>query len=242
MPPTAAAPETGFLGVKNPSPRSPLQAAVLGRPGGFFESFLRSSAYVELYDEELGCEPFRRGIRTERVPPSALAGRTGKLTSRGVFPCFVGYSSLPGDVLAGGRHETVVLAPEAAGWEKAALILGVRSGGRGADPGPPSQKVLSSREIMSGRRPRSRGFSPSRPCLLVVDPLVMDPALFPVRRNIEPGGLSWYRLTALLRALFESGTVEAALLLPASFPIASPYPSFLLARLTAKLIAYAICR
>lgn len=242
MPPTAAAPERGFLGVKNPSPRSPLRAAVLGRPGRFFESFLRSSAYVELYDEELDCEPYRRGIRTERVPPAALAGRIAKLTPRGIFPCLVGYGSLPGDLPTGGWEETVVLAPKVAGWEKAALLCGVRSGGRGADPRPPSQQVLSSRQIMADGGPRNRGVFPSRPSLLVIDPLVMDPPLFPVRGNIEPGGLSWHRLTALLRILFESGTVGMALVLPAPLPRSNPSPSFLLARLTAKVIAYALCR
>ena len=239
MPPPAATPEPDFLGAKNPGPGRPFRAALLGSPGAFFESLLRASAFVELYDEELDCEPFRRGIRTERVPPAALSARLGKVRSRGAFPCLAGYGPSPVMPAVHGLGETVVLAPEVAPWRGAALILGVRSGGRGGGPRPPSGKVLSAREILAGR---GRRLSPPHPTLLVIDPHVMDPALFPVRRNLEPGGLTWYPLTALLKALFESRTVAAVLMLPAALPPSNPLPSFMLAKLTAKVLAYALCR
>ena len=75
---------------------------------------------------------------------------------------------------------------------------------------------------------------------MVIDPLVMDPSLFPLRANIDPGGLGWYPLLRLLRELFASGEVPAALVRPCRLSSADPGPSFVLARLAAKLVAYAL--
>ena len=97
--------------------------------------------------------------------------------------------------------------------------------------------ILTARAIVTGEgRGRIKSFPPSS--LLIVDPLVMDPSLFPVPGNLEPGGLRWYELTALLRKIFADCKPRATLLLPCGLPPRDPVPSFVLARVMAKIIAY----
>ncbi len=241
----------GFLGLPNPSrshsKRRP-RAAVVGKPGYFFDSLLHASAQVELFDEELECEPYRRGIRTDSLPPSRLGSHLGELMAAGTFACLLGYAALPREILASGRYATVLFAPAfepvrgrgAAGSPpEGELTVGVRSGRRNRE-GRGGARVLRARDIAAGKGLGEILPAPDRPRLVVIDPLVMDPSLFPVRANLDPGGLGWYPLLRLLRELFTSGEVPAALVRPCRLSLSDPGPSFVLARLAAKLVAYAL--
>jgi hypothetical protein len=244
-------PGDGFLGLPRHSHSSRKRrprAAVVGKPGYFFDSLLRASAQVELFDEELEYEPCRRGIKTADLPPSRLGPHLGELMSAGTFACLLGYSALPRELLESGRYATILFAPAleivrargAAGSPpECELAVGVRSGRRDG-AGKRGVRVLGAREIASGKGLGGILPNPDRPRLVVIDPLVMDPSLFPVRANIDPGGLGWYSLLRLLRELFTSGEVPAALVRPCRLSSSDPGPSFVLARLAAKLLAYAL--
>ena len=57
---------------------------------------------------------------------------------------------------------------------------------------------------------RSRSSSRLRdPVYITIDVDGMDPAIMPATGTPEPGGLSWYEITALLRATIRSATVVA---------------------------------
>jgi agmatinase len=221
---------------------------VTGKRGFFFDSLLRASSQVELFDEELESEPWRRGIRTAAHPPSRLGPHLEELMAAGTFACLLGYSSFPRELSESGRYATVLFAPSrdslreggaVSSPQSCALAVGVRAGGRERE-GKGGARVLSAREIAAGRGLGELLPAPDRPRLLVIDPLVMDPSLLPVPANIEPGGLGWYPLLRLLRELFESGKVQAALMRPCRLTPSDPGPPFVLARLAAKLVAYAL--
>jgi hypothetical protein len=221
---------------------------MVGKPGPFFDSLLRSSAQVELFDEELEYEPYRRGIETGAVPPSRLGPHLGELTAACTFVCLLGYSVLPREFLEGGRYATVLFASSleyareggaAGSLPECELAVGRRSPRRERE-GKGGTRVLSAREIAAGKGLGETLPAPGRPRLVVIDPLVMDPSLFPVFANVDPGGLGWYPLLRLLRELFESGEVSAALIRTCRLPSSDSGPSFVLARLAAKLLAYAL--
>jgi hypothetical protein len=221
----------------------------VGKPGYFFDSLLHASAQVELFDEELESEPYRRGIRTDSLPPSRLGSHLGELMAAGTFACLLGYAALPREILASGRYAPVLFAPAfepvrgrgAAGSPpEGELTVGVRSGRRDREGSKGGATVLRARDIAAGKGLGGLLPGDRRPRLVVIDPLVMDPSLFPVRANLDPGGLGWYPLLRLLRELFTSGEVPAVLVQPCRLSSSDPGPSFVLARLAAKLVAYAL--
>lgn len=237
-----------FLGLKNPANGRSCRAVVAGPPGRFFEDFIAASAFVELYDEELEYEPYRRGVRTESLSSNGLARCLKGLVDDGTFVCLVGYRGLPGTFLEGSSCGAVAFSPrrEIDGWGPGEegtlpveLTVGPRSGGR-EEPGNSGARVLTARRIASGVRIEPGDLSRERPRILVIDPFVMDPSLFPVRGNVEPGGLQWHPLTELLRAVFSGSPPVAALILPRRLPARDSGPAFILARLAAKLVAYAL--
>jgi hypothetical protein len=231
----------GFLGLVPLPRRLKAGSVVAGPPGPFFESIIGASRQVELYDEELDREPFRRGISTEFVAPGKAAAAFRSFRRRGVFALFAGYH--PEQILPKQEpgEDILFLSPRPPENEKKrwspSLTAGVRAGRSGGAHAPP---VLTARMIVTGEgRGRVKRFPPSS--LLIVDPLVMDPSLFPVPDNLEPGGLPWYELTALLRKIFTDCRPGATLLLPCRLARRDPVAPFVLARLMAKIIAYAAC-
>ena len=66
----------------------------------------------------------------------------------------------------------------------------------------------------------------------------LDPAIMPATGTPEPGGLSWYEITALLRAVSERCTVVAADVVELSPIPGVVAPNFLCAKLIYKLLTY----
>lgn len=230
-----------FLGLKHPARRRSFGAAVVGPPGKFFEAVVAASAFVELYDEELEFEPWRRGIVTECVAAGGLGRRLEAFEADGVFPCLIGYPALPPDRSGNESLDTILFAPSPAGGdllEKGSLLVGHRAGA--LPRGRKTPRVLTAREISRGRKKKFTGPARRRRVLLVIDPHVLDPSLLPVKGNLEPGGLQWHPLISLLRDIFAGERVAAALILPCALRRTDPGPSFILARLAAKMIAFAL--
>jgi agmatinase len=76
------------------------------------------------------------------------------------------------------------------------------------------------------------------PVYVTIDVDGMDPAIMPSTGTPEPGGLSWYEILALLRAVFEQRTVVACDVVELS-PIPGMHaPNFLCAKLIYKMITY----
>ncbi len=225
----------GFWGLKGPGRGRPAAALLLGRPGPFFEAILQASHFVEYYDEEMDFEPYRLGVRTAARPSPALERELLRLPD--AFPLLLGFRTLPPRLDGGGR---IYLSPggTATGAGAGDLVIGLRGGVKAGRPGQASPEVVTAREASAAggtpRLPAVRG------AFLVIDPLVMDPPLFPVPSNLEPGGLTWHVLTAVLRDLCARGSVRGALVLPCALPRRSPVPAFVLARLVSKVLAYGL--
>jgi hypothetical protein len=233
----------GFLGLpESPGSRLPA-AAVLGPPSAFFTALLRASLQVELYDEEMEFEPSRKGIVTGRCPATRAEGKAEEFARRGTFVLCIGYPPerlAPGDLAAGG---VVVFSPAGLPekwkgewpWKGAPLLLlGRRRGAAGLTEEFSARTLVRDGVAALGRRKL-----PPAP-MIVIDPLVLDPSLLPVPGNVEPGGLGWYLLTDLLRTLCARQKPAGALLLPCRLPRRDPGAAFVLARLAAKLLAYAL--
>lgn len=78
----------------------------------------------------------------------------------------------------------------------------------------------------------------SDPVYITIDVDGMDPAIMPSTGTPEPGGLSWYEILALLRAVFEKRQVVACDVVELS-PIPGMHaPNFLCAKLIYKMITY----
>jgi len=76
------------------------------------------------------------------------------------------------------------------------------------------------------------------PVYITIDVDGMDPAIMPSTGTPEPGGLSWYEILALLRAVFEQRMVVACDVVELS-PIPGMHaPNFLCAKLIYKMITY----
>jgi agmatinase len=76
------------------------------------------------------------------------------------------------------------------------------------------------------------------PVYITVDVDGLDPAIMPATGTPEPGGLSWYEATALLRAVISSREVVGVDLVELS-PIPSmTAPNFLCAKLVYKMLGY----
>jgi hypothetical protein len=239
----------GFLGLTASPGTSRCAAAVLGPPSAFFAAVLQASLQVELFDEEMGFEPFRKGIVTGRYPAALADGKAEEFAGRGTFVFRVGYpperpvtAALPGGAV-------VVFSPSGlpGGWEEVLprekrrlLLLGRRTGAPAAGRKAGLTEDLSARILVrKGSSALGRKRFPSAP-LIIIDPLVLDPPVLPVSGNVEPGGLGWYLLTDLLRVLCTRQRPAGAVLLPCRLPRRDPVAAFILARLAAKLLAYVL--
>lgn len=238
MPTSALVRKKGFWGLNGPPPGRPCRAVVCGPGGAFFNAVVRASFHVETYDEEYECEAYRRGIRTEVRSAAAVSSL---VTQGRPFACLLGYPTLPfsgteqtGAVRVVLSHDGALASSLAAGD----ILIGPRGGapsGRGRRP-----RVVTAREMWGGKRGRKALPARDTCVFLVVDPLVMEPGLFPVRENVEPGGLSWYSLAALIKELFSGTPVRGVLIRPRLLPRGDPLPAFVLARLVSKILTAAV--
>lgn len=76
------------------------------------------------------------------------------------------------------------------------------------------------------------------PVYLTIDVDGLDPAIMPATGTPEPGGLSWYEVTALLRAVFSARRIVACDVVELSPIPGMIAPNFLCAKLVYKLIGY----
>jgi agmatinase len=76
------------------------------------------------------------------------------------------------------------------------------------------------------------------PVYLTIDVDGMDPAIMPATGTPEPGGLSWYEMLRLLRAVFTRRTVVACDVVELSPLPGLMAPNFLCAKLVYKMLAY----
>jgi len=231
--------KTGFWGLKGPRKGAAARAAILGAPGPFFESLLEASRHVEPYDDETATEPWRRGVSTGIVPSGSLGSRL-RGTRRG-FTCLVGYSSVPPAFFEEGVPRIVFAAsgepPGGLVYGADDLVVGVRAGSACGEKAAP--RMLPSREAGPSSAKDRAALYPAE-SLIVIDPLVMDPSLMPIRENIEPGGLAWYPLTGILRECLAESAVRGVHILPRRLPRRDTYPAFVLARLISRLLALAL--
>ncbi len=80
------------------------------------------------------------------------------------------------------------------------------------------------------------------PVYITIDSDGLDPAIMPATGTPEPGGLSWYEATALLRAVFDARTVVACDLVELSPIPGLVAPNFLGAKLVYKMLTYRFAR
>ena len=76
------------------------------------------------------------------------------------------------------------------------------------------------------------------PVYVTIDVDGMDPAIMPATGTPEPGGLSWYEMLRLLRAVFSQRTVVACDVVELSPLPGVLAPNFLCAKLVYKMLAY----
>jgi agmatinase len=76
------------------------------------------------------------------------------------------------------------------------------------------------------------------PVYITIDVDGLDPAIMPATGTPEPGGLSWYEATGLLRAVFAARRVVACDVVELSPIPGMVAPTFLCAKLVYKLIGY----
>jgi agmatinase len=76
------------------------------------------------------------------------------------------------------------------------------------------------------------------PVYLTIDVDALDPAIMPATGTPEPGGLSWYELLRLLRAVFTSRNVVACDVVELSPMPGLSAPNFLCAKLVYKMLGY----
>jgi agmatinase len=76
------------------------------------------------------------------------------------------------------------------------------------------------------------------PVYITIDVDGMDPAIMPATGTPEPGGLSWYEMLTLLRAVFTQRRVVACDVVELSPLPGLMAPNFLCAKLIYKMIVY----
>jgi agmatinase len=76
------------------------------------------------------------------------------------------------------------------------------------------------------------------PVYVTIDVDGLDPAIMPATGTPEPGGLSWYEVTGLLRAVFSQRRVVACDVVELSPIPGMVAPNFLCAKLVYKMIGY----
>lgn len=79
------------------------------------------------------------------------------------------------------------------------------------------------------------------PLYISIDLDVLDPGVLPAVGTPEPGGLGWYELLAVLRAVSERYRVVGFDVMELCPDAGPPYAAFVAAKLTYRMIGYAAC-
>ncbi len=286
-----------FAGVAaEPGMKSPARYSILPAPFDLTASYVKGAAngpaaiieastHMELYDEELGCEPYRAGIETlpaieGRSNPedmiAAVEGAAGEVLLRGGIP-----------VLLGGEHSVTIGMVRALMSQYSALSvlqLDAHADMRGSYEGTPYNHACVARRIselcpivQAGIRSLSveeAGFLktagagiktyyaadikgvgkgaggsgadlPARiagdltqEVYITIDIDVFDPSIMPATGTPEPGGLGWYEVLCILRAVASESKVVGFDLVELCPQPGNVAPDFLAARLVYKMIAY----
>lgn len=236
--------------------------AVILMTGEGPERILEASGYVELYDEELDCQPSDMGIGTQKsdilvqsgpgtVPPPELLA----IYEKGSFPVMIGGDrriSAAGMAAARSFHPDVsmlLLAGTLPGEEVLSCLTGNAGVGplgiiglkaRPADPPDGTVFLQTSRELMEkGLTDPWEGSG--RTVYISIHPDFFEPAYLPWAGNSEPGGLDWWRTMDILRDLFGRRGVLGADICGYSPRGPAIVSDFTLAKLVYKIIGYALC-
>lgn len=225
-------------------------------------SILEASGYVELYDEELKCQPADRGIHT--VSKSLCLNATDgtaeirpllEIFQKGLFPVIIGNNRIISAALMktallfDGSVEPVLLSgsiPEEGFWSssknflrnKSVNVIGLKS---------PEKKAQARVQYLSTSRAlmKNPDFIPwndlGDKVYLSIHPDFLEPAVLPVSDNIEPGGLDWWHALELLRNLFERKKVIGMDLCGHRPEKGRIIADFTLAKLLYKVMGYLLC-
>lgn len=204
------------------------------------EAILKASSQVELYDEELGCEPFEAGIAT--LPPLKVEGKplekaleeiktaTSKIIADGKLPILIGgeHSVTPPAVAAAAKaydNLTVVqfdahadLREEYSGtkWSHACAMARVREICPAVQVGIRNLSKEEAARVTEEKLPVFFAHKIKENAKWVDDVLAsvktqnvyvtfdvdaFDCSILPDTGTPEPGGLTWYEVLSLMKAL-----------------------------------------
>ncbi len=296
------APAVSFGGVAaEPGMKSPARYSILPVPYDLTASYVKGAArgpaaiieastHMELYDEELGCEPYKAGIETlpaiePRDDPedmiAVVQGAAARVLSKGGIPVLLGgehsvtlgmvralrdqYSAL--SVLQLDAHADLRDSYEASPYNHACVArriselcpivqAGIRSlsveeaeflktagTGKGA-----SIKTYYAADIKGAVGGAGGRTAPdlldriagdlTQEVFITIDLDVFDPSIMPATGTPEPGGLGWYEVLGLLRAVASERKVVGFDLVELCPQPGNVAPDFMAARLVYKMMAY----
>jgi agmatinase len=280
-----------FGGLEEAEIKSPPRYSIIQAPFDLTASYVKGAAsgpaaiieastHMELYDEELGCEPYKAGIETLKpIGPAACAEEMVEAV-RSAAEEVLGVGSIP--VLLGGEHSVtlgMVRALKARYQDLSVLQLDAHADLRDTYEGSPYNHACVGRRIselctlvqagvrslsaeeagflksaegagvkthyavdMLGADPAALAASIAEeladPVFVTIDIDVFDPSVMPSTGTPEPGGLGWYEVTTLLKAVASVRNVVGFDLVELCPQQGNVAPDFMAARLIYKMMAY----
>ena len=241
---------------------------------------IEASEQLELFDEELLCQPWKQGIFTE--DPLELPLDPEKVASvvREKEAGILAEKRIP--VVLGGDHSVSIGAIKAASehfgnidivqfdahtdlrdqyqgsrfshacvmrrvWELGNVIqIGIRSMSKEEwtflqEHGCRAAFAREIHQDFPKALERVKGMLSGNPVYVTLDVDCMDPSVMPATGTPEPGGLTWYQVTALLRAIAQKARVVAFDAVELAPVPGLHYPEFTVARLIYKMMGYIGC-
>jgi agmatinase len=242
------------------------------------QAIIEASRNMELYDEELGCEPAEIGIHTlppidcDREPAEMMAelyAGAVTLLQSGKFLCMLGgehsisapvirahkekYPAL--SVLQIDAHADLRDAYDGTPHSHASVMrrvteicpavqVGIRSLSSEEARAIPNLpvKVFFAKDIVGRTEWIGDVVNALSPDVyLTIDVDGFDPSLIPTTGTPEPGGLFWYDVLHLLRAVAEKRNIVGMDVTELSSSPGNNAPSFLVSKLIYKALGYALC-
>ena len=167
----------------------------------------------------------------------ARIGRLGVVRLEGVLGCEDVRHGLRFVPRSATRRAAELLPVRSSGWRLASETARTFAGGKnlcGPTAGRlfarPGAKAAALDEVTAGL---------PRDVWLAIDLSVLDPAAMPMPGNLEPGGMAYADLTALLASVFASRRVLGAELTGLCPTIGDVLPAFVAARLGLRILALA---
>jgi agmatinase len=285
-----------FAGVAaEPGQKSPVRYSILPVPFDLTASYVKgasrgpaaiieASTHMELYDEELGCEPYKAGIETlSAIEPrddpadmiAVVQGAAREVLSRGTIPVLLGgehsvtlgmvralmdqYSAL--SVLQLDAHADMRDSYESSPYNHACVARRISELCPLVQAGVRSLSVEEAGFLKAGRATGSAGAGIktyyaagikgmgadllarivedlTQEVFITIDLDVFDPSIMPATGTPEPGGLGWYEVLGLLRAVASKRKVVGFDLVELCPQPGNVAPDFMAARLVYKMIAY----